>query len=191
MNSTLPRPAKPVSKAVLLLVTFFLGGLGGHKFYTNRIGWGIAYLLLCWTGIPGLVALIEFVIYIFTSEEELNQKYTANPVGLIIGAAAGILGVFIILGILAAIAIPQFAMYRDKAFQTQLRTDMMMLKTAQLVYMADNDTYTSDIGALDFQPSTPDIQVRIISADTDCFLAEGAHPQTQVVIQVDCNGIRE
>lgn len=30
------RQRTPVSKPLLLLITFFTGGLGGHKFYTGR-----------------------------------------------------------------------------------------------------------------------------------------------------------
>jgi len=48
---------KNPTTAVLLAV--FLGGLGAHKFYMGQIGWGIAYLLFCWTWIPAIVGLIE------------------------------------------------------------------------------------------------------------------------------------
>lgn len=41
------------------LFGIFLGGLGIHKFYLGQIGWGIVYILFCWTYIPGIVGLIE------------------------------------------------------------------------------------------------------------------------------------
>ena len=66
------RQRRPVSKAVLLLLTFFGGGLGAHKFYLGKYWQGALYLLFFWTGIPGLVALIEFIIYAFTSSERLK-----------------------------------------------------------------------------------------------------------------------
>lgn len=53
---------KEVSKTVYCILAFFLGGLGIHKFYAGRIGLGILYLLFCWTGIPAVVALVEFII---------------------------------------------------------------------------------------------------------------------------------
>ena len=48
------RQRRPVSKPVLLLITFFLGGLGAHKFYLGKPWQGVLYLLFCWTMIPGI-----------------------------------------------------------------------------------------------------------------------------------------
>ena len=39
-----------------------MGWAGIHKFYAGRIGAGIVYLLFCWTGIPAIIAFIEFII---------------------------------------------------------------------------------------------------------------------------------
>lgn len=63
------------NRIVAALLAFFLGGFGAHKFYLGRIGWGIIYLLLCWTFIPSIVAFIEFIIYLCTSDEEFTRKY--------------------------------------------------------------------------------------------------------------------
>ena len=53
---------KVVNKWVYVLLAFFLGGLGAHKFYAGKIGAGICYLLFCWTCIPAFIAFIEFII---------------------------------------------------------------------------------------------------------------------------------
>lgn len=53
---------KVVSKLVYCLLAFFLGWIGAHKFYAGRIGAGIVYLLFCWTGIPAVISVIEFII---------------------------------------------------------------------------------------------------------------------------------
>lgn len=53
---------KVVNKWVYVLLAFFLGGIGAHKFYAGKIGAGICYLLFCWTFIPGFIALIEFIM---------------------------------------------------------------------------------------------------------------------------------
>ena len=63
------------NKVVAALLAFFLGGIGVHKFYLGQIGWGIGYLLLCWTGIPALVGLVEGVLYLVKSDEEFAALY--------------------------------------------------------------------------------------------------------------------
>ena len=42
-----------------VLLALFLGGLGIHKFYLEKIGQGILYLLFCWTYIPTIVGFFE------------------------------------------------------------------------------------------------------------------------------------
>ena len=51
--------------------------------------------------------------------------------------------VIAIIGILAAIAIPQFAAYRSRAYESALKSDAHTLANAQEAYFADNDTYAS------------------------------------------------
>ena len=50
------------SVGVYALLAVFIGGLGAHKFYMGRIGIGIIYLILCWTFIPSVIALIEALL---------------------------------------------------------------------------------------------------------------------------------
>jgi TM2 domain-containing membrane protein YozV/ribosomal protein L40E len=57
------------------LFGIFLGGIGIHKFYTGRVGWGVVYLLLFWTFIPAIVGFIEGIIYLTMSDESFAQKY--------------------------------------------------------------------------------------------------------------------
>jgi len=108
------RQRSPVSKAVLLLLTFFLGGIGAHKFYLGKHWQGALYLIFFWTGIPALIALVEFFVYIFTSGERLNEKYSAHGSAALILVAVGVFGIFI-MGILAAIAIPAYVDSRMRA----------------------------------------------------------------------------
>jgi TM2 domain-containing membrane protein YozV len=65
------------NRVVAALLGIFLGALGVHKFYLGRIGWGITYLLLCWTFIPAIVGFIEGIIYLTMSDEGFAAKYGA------------------------------------------------------------------------------------------------------------------
>ena len=63
------------NKLAAALFAIFLGGFGIHKFYLGRIGWGLIYLLLCWTFIPSFLGFIEGIIYITMSDEAFARKY--------------------------------------------------------------------------------------------------------------------
>ncbi|CAM3520440.1 hypothetical protein BS639_09085 [Rouxiella silvae] len=57
------------------LLAFFLGGIGAHKFYLGRTGQGILYLIFFWTLIPSVLAFIEFIVYLCSSDENFAKKY--------------------------------------------------------------------------------------------------------------------
>jgi TM2 domain-containing membrane protein YozV len=63
------------SKSTATILALLLGGIGIHRFYLNQNFLGILCLLFCWTFIPSLIALIDFIIFIFMSEESFNGKY--------------------------------------------------------------------------------------------------------------------
>ena len=49
----------------------FLGGFGVHNFYLGETKKGILKILIAWTGISGILALID-IIKIFTDKYEVN-----------------------------------------------------------------------------------------------------------------------
>ena len=63
------------SKIVAGVLALLLGGLGIHKFYLGQSGKGIVYLLLCWTYIPGILALIEGITILCSNDENFQIKY--------------------------------------------------------------------------------------------------------------------
>ena len=63
------------NKYLALLLTFFLGGLGIHKFYLEEKIAGILYLLFSWTFIPYVLAVLDFIGILTMSESSFDQKY--------------------------------------------------------------------------------------------------------------------
>jgi type IV pilus assembly protein PilA len=64
-----------------------------------------------------------------------------------------LLVVIAIIGILAAIAIPQFAAYRNNAFCSQIESDVTNAMIAAEGYYAQNQTYPATTADADFTPS--------------------------------------
>ncbi len=54
---------KPKNKWVTVLLCFFLGALGAHKFYEGKIGMGILYLFT--VGLLGIGVFIDFIMLLF------------------------------------------------------------------------------------------------------------------------------
>jgi len=67
--------ARQKTRVAAILLAFFLGGIGLHKFYLGRVGQGILYIVFCWTFIPSIVALIEVIIYLTMTDEAFAEKY--------------------------------------------------------------------------------------------------------------------
>ncbi|WP_295216001.1 TM2 domain-containing protein [Ruminococcus sp.] len=63
VNNNGGRGGKAKNKWVALVLCFFLGVVGGHKFYEGKIGMGILYLFTA--GLFGIGALIDFIVLLF------------------------------------------------------------------------------------------------------------------------------
>ena len=61
--------------------------------------------------------------------------------------------VVVIIGILAAIAIPKFANTKQKAYVATLKTDLRNLVTAEEAYFSDQTTYTTTLALTQYQAS--------------------------------------
>lgn len=72
-------------KIVAVLLTFFLGGFGFHKFYLGENFAGILYLIFSWTFIPSILAFFEFLGLLFMSEQAFNAKYNGLMQPIITG----------------------------------------------------------------------------------------------------------
>ncbi len=63
------------SKVAAGLLAIFLGDFGVHKFYLGQVGIGILYLLFFWTLIPGIIGIIEGIIYLTMTDQAFEQRY--------------------------------------------------------------------------------------------------------------------
>lgn len=139
------RQRKPASKGILLLLTFFLGGLGAHRFYIGSYFLGAVYLLFFWTGIPSLIALIELIIFAFMSSEKIEDGYDAHvwPVLIVIPIV-----IMFIIGIIAAIAIPAYSDYLERAKVAEAVQLLSQLKTPTEEYFAAYDKFPPSLEAI-------------------------------------------
>ena len=62
--------------------------------------------------------------------------------------------VVVIIGILAAIAIPKFANTKSKAYVTAMKSDLRNLVTAEEAFFSDSTKYSTNLTALNFKQST-------------------------------------
>jgi TM2 domain-containing membrane protein YozV len=64
----------PKSRIAAGLLGILLGGIGVHKFYLNKVGLGVVYVLFCWTFIPALIGLIEGIIYLTQDDVTFGRQ---------------------------------------------------------------------------------------------------------------------
>ncbi|MBL0171596.1 MAG: prepilin-type N-terminal cleavage/methylation domain-containing protein [Gemmatimonadaceae bacterium] len=83
--------------------------------------------------------------------------------------------VVVIIGILAAIAIPKFQNTKGKAFATSLKSDLRNLSSVQEDYFYYNETYATGMGSLTFVPSKGVIMT-ITEANGRGWSATATHP---------------
>ena len=81
-----------------------------------------------------------------------------------------------IIGILAAIAIPQFSAYRAKAYDSAAKSDLANLAIAEEAYYVDFNTYTTTGADLapEWRAST-DVTVAILTGDLVNWTATASH----------------
>jgi len=85
--------------------------------------------------------------------------------------------VVVIIGILAAIAIPKFANTKEKAYVAAMKSDLRNLVTAEESYFADQVSYTTATAAINYNSSSG-VTVVIGSATGTGWAATAAHNAT-------------
>ncbi|MFT5446834.1 MAG: TM2 domain-containing membrane protein YozV/Tfp pilus assembly major pilin PilA [Gammaproteobacteria bacterium] len=115
------RTGRYKSKVATGILAILIGGFGAHRFYLGQ-WWGLFYLLFFWTGVPGLISLVEGIVFLLTKQQEWDAHYNdgmgaagESSVGIaVIAVVVAFVGVAV-LGILAAVAIPAYQDYTVKA----------------------------------------------------------------------------
>ena len=82
--------------------------------------------------------------------------------------------VVVIIGVLAAIAIPRFASTTAKANVAAVKSDLRTLATAQESYFYEHATYASSMALLDVRTS-PGVNVTIVEATPAGWSATAVH----------------
>ena len=85
--------------------------------------------------------------------------------------------VVVIIGILAAIAIPKFAGTKEKAYIASMKSDLRNLVTAEEAYFADNNKYTTTKASLSYSESSG-VTVVVNAATTVGWDAKADHGGT-------------
>ncbi len=97
-----------------------------------------------------------------------------------------LLVVIAIIGILAAIAIPQFAEYRKRGFDSRAKSDLRNVATAEEAYFVDNEQYVGCASAAACQTALPGVAqlsqgvtlaMTVGSATATFFTGTSTHPK--------------
>ena len=92
--------------------------------------------------------------------------------------------VVVIIGILAAIAIPKFANTKEKAYIAAMKTDLRNLATAEEGYFADNQTYTSTMGNLNAFQFSPQVSTQSFTAGAKGWIGAVKHAATNTTCTI-------
>lgn len=86
--------------------------------------------------------------------------------------------VVVIIGILAAIAIPKFVNTKEKSYMAQMKSDLRNLATAEEAFFYDSTSYTTSLVMLNnFSPSVG-VTLTVNEATPKGWSATAVHAQT-------------
>jgi type II secretion system protein G len=83
--------------------------------------------------------------------------------------------VVVVIGILAAIAVPKFFLTRERAYRTSMQADLKSLATLQEIYHVSNLTYSGSLAALEMSVSEG-VELNVNEAGARGWSAQTTHP---------------
>lgn len=134
-------PQQGRSKTVAaLLALFFTGSMGIHRFYLGQ-WWGVFYLLLCWTGIPSLVSLVEFIVFLVRDDATWAAQYGhKKPVGVSFWVFTVILALLLPVIIISVIGVGAYDAYKDTVVVTEARVQAQGVQQQVETYWLEHST---------------------------------------------------
>ncbi len=90
-----------------------------------------------------------------------------------------LLVIMVIIGILAAIALPRYASTRERAYVSSMKADLRNLSSRQEIHHSEMSEYTQDLAALEMRVSEG-VTINIDEADTSGWSALATHGSTSV-----------
>ncbi|MCA2978419.1 MAG: hypothetical protein INH37_09065 [Myxococcaceae bacterium] len=93
-----------------------------------------------------------------------KKANTALILALVLG---GGLTLCCVVGILAAIAVPNFIKFKARSKQAEVKAQLRAAYTAERAYFAEKDAYSSDVGELGFAPESGNRYLYAFSAEGD------------------------
>jgi len=148
------------SKSTAALLAIFLGGFGVHRFYLGQ-WWGVAYLLFCWTGISGVIAFVEGLVFAFGDLAKWDAKYNQGEpsgesgVGKAVLIVVSVVGGVALLGILAAIALPAYQDYVTRAKVSEALHTLQQATPAVGEFIEAQQRVPSSLQEAGFQRALP------------------------------------
>ena len=66
------------SRVVAAILAFVFSFIGAHNFYLGKTGKGVLCLLFCWTYIPTLISIFDFVRLLSMSDADFDRQYNSS-----------------------------------------------------------------------------------------------------------------
>jgi len=139
-------PGKEKSKVVAALLAFFLGFFGAHRFYLGQ-WWGIVYWffgLFSW-----IAAIVEGIVFLSTPRESWKMKYGNVKSNAAVIVLISVLGGIIVIGILAAIALPAYSDYQNRTKVSETMVEAEALKRSIGRFVGENGRLPSERTEID------------------------------------------
>jgi TM2 domain-containing membrane protein YozV len=66
------------SRLVAIMLAFFFGWLGLHKFYLGRQTAGLVYLVFCWFPLVWILGFVDMLVLAAMSDATFNERYNSE-----------------------------------------------------------------------------------------------------------------